>query len=166
MCLIGLVDPGLCSRIQVRVHRSFVIGIDRHSLQTQFPPSRIELGNAPQFQLPSLHRILIKAGARNPIATIAKTINGHSATTQKERFQSEFLGVGFLFIHFSQAFEDRHFTKRELLFDMPFTPFFQNGNENAQGVIAQHRAPGIRVDDLVSETATVQPSWFLLANAR
>jgi hypothetical protein len=45
--------------------------------------------------------------------TIATTINGHSATTQKERFQSEFSGVGFLFITLSQAFEDRHFTKRE-----------------------------------------------------
>ena len=45
-------------------------------------------------------------------------------------------------MHFSQAFQDGHFTKRELLFDMPLTPFFQNGNENAQGVIAQHRAPG------------------------
>ena len=85
----------------------------RHELQTQFPPSRIELWNAPQFQLPSLHRVLIKAGARNPIATIATTINGHSTTNQKEILQSEFLGVGFLFMHFSQAFEDRHFTKRE-----------------------------------------------------
>jgi hypothetical protein len=71
------------------------------------------LRNAPQFQLPSLHRVLIKAGARNPIATIATTINGHSTTNQKEILQSEFLGVGFLFMHFSQAFEDRHFTKRE-----------------------------------------------------
>src|SRR5258705_3020486 len=91
MCLIGLVDPGLCSQIEVRTHRSFVIGIDRHALQTQFPPSRIELRNAPQFQLPSLHSVLIKTGARNPIAT---TINGHSTTNQKEMFQSEFLGVG------------------------------------------------------------------------
>jgi hypothetical protein len=113
MCPIGLVEPGLCSRINVHAHRRFVIGIDRHALQTQFPPSRIELWNAPQFQLPSLHRVLIKAGARNPIATIATTINGHSTTNQKEILQSEFLGVGFLFMHFSQAFEDRHFTKRE-----------------------------------------------------
>ena len=110
MCLIGLVDPGLCGRIEVRAHRSFLNGIDRQALQTQFPPSRIELWNAPQFQLPSLHRVLIKAGARNPIAT---TINGHSTTNQKEILQSEFLGVGFLFMHFSQAFEDRHFTERE-----------------------------------------------------
>ena len=47
------------------------------------------------------------------MATIATTINGHSTTNQKEILQSEFLGVGFLFMHFSQAFEDRHFTKRE-----------------------------------------------------
>ena len=113
MCLISLVDTRLCGRIEVHAHRSFVIGMDRHALQTQFPPSRIELWNAPQFQLPSLHRVLIKAGARNPIATIATTINGHSTTNQKEILQSEFLGVGFLFMHFSQAFEDRHFTKRE-----------------------------------------------------
>jgi len=113
MCLIGLVDARLCGQIEVRTHRRFVIGIDRHALQTQFPPSRIELWNAPQFQLPSLHSVLIKAGARNPIATIATTINGHSTTNQKEILQSEFLGVGFLFMSFSQAFEDRHFTKRE-----------------------------------------------------
>ena len=114
MCLIGLVDSGLCGRIEVHAHRSFVFGIDRHALQTQFPPSRIELRNAPQFQLPSLHRVLIKAGARNPIATIATTINGHSATTQKERFQSGFSGVGFLFMPLSQAFEHRHFRKVEI----------------------------------------------------
>jgi hypothetical protein len=88
-----------------------LIGRERDELQTQFPPSRIELWNGPQFQLPSLHRVLIKAGARNPIATIATTINGHSTTNQKEILQSEFLGVGFLFMHFSQAFEDRHFRK-------------------------------------------------------
>jgi hypothetical protein len=114
MFLIVAIEPGLCGRINRNAHRSFVIGIDRHALQTQFPPSRIELWNAPQFQLPSLHRVLIKAGARNPIATIATTINGHSTTNQKEMFQSEFLGVGFLFMHFSQAFEDRHFRKREI----------------------------------------------------
>jgi hypothetical protein len=46
--------------------------------------------------------------------TIATTINGHSATTQKERFQSGFSGVGFLFMPLSQAFEDRHFTKPKM----------------------------------------------------
>ena len=45
--------------------------------------------------------------------TSATTINGQNAATQKERLQSGFSGVGFLFIPFSQAFEDRHFTKRE-----------------------------------------------------
>ena len=39
-------------------------------------------------------------------------------------------------------------------------------NTEAQGVIAQHRASGDPRNDLVSEPATVQPSWFLLANAR
>ena len=91
-----------------------LIARDRHALQTQFPPSRIELWNAPQFQLPSLHSVLIKAGARNPIATIATTINGHSTTNQKEILQSEFLGIRFLFMHFSQAFGDRHFRKFEI----------------------------------------------------
>src|SRR5258705_9332106 len=115
MCLIGLVDdPGLCGRIDFHAHRSFVIGIDRHALQTQFPPSAIELRNGPQFRLPSLHSVLITSAARNPIPTIATTINGHSTTNQKEMFQSEFLGVGFLFMHFSQAFEDRHFRKFEI----------------------------------------------------
>jgi hypothetical protein len=50
------------------------------------------------------------AAATNPIAT---PINGLSTANQKEMFQSEFSGVGFLFITLSQAFEDRHFTKRE-----------------------------------------------------
>jgi hypothetical protein len=95
MCLIVAIEPGLCGRINLHAHRSLVMGMDWHALQTQFPPSRIELWNAPQFQLPSLHRVLIKAGARNPIATIATTINGHSNTNQKEIFHSESLGVGF-----------------------------------------------------------------------
>jgi len=95
--------------------------------------------------------------------TIATTINGHSATTQKERFQSGFSGVGFLFMYSSQAFEDRHFTKRELLFDMPPRCFFQNGNENAQGAMLSTVRLAIRAIDLLSQTATVQPSWFLLA---
>ncbi len=110
----SLVVARLCGRIEVHAHRSFVIGMDRHALQTQFPPSAIELRNSPQFRLPSLHSVLIKAGARNPIATIATTINGHSITNQKEILQSEFLGVGFLFMHFSQVFEDRHFREREI----------------------------------------------------
>src|SRR5215831_9519987 len=114
MCLIGLVDPGLCGRIEVHADRSFVIGIDRHALQTQFPSSRIELWNGPQFGLLSLHNVLITSAARNPIATIATTINGHSATSQKEAFHSNFPEVGFLFMPLSQAFEDRHFTKREI----------------------------------------------------
>jgi hypothetical protein len=112
MCFIGLTDPGC--RIEVHAHRSFVIGMDRHALQTQFPPSTIELRNGPQLQLPSLHSVLITAAAANPIATIATQINGHSTTTQKEILQSEFFGVGFLFMPLSQAFEDRHFREREI----------------------------------------------------
>jgi hypothetical protein len=110
-----------------------LISRERHELQTQFPPSRIELWNASQFRLPSLHSVLIKAGARNPIARIATTINGHSATAQKEMFQSEFSGVGFLFMYSSQAFEDRHFTNVNCFPTSPPRRFFQNGNENAQG---------------------------------
>jgi hypothetical protein len=33
-------------------------------------------------------------------------------------FQSEFSEVGFLFMHFSQAFEDRHFRKVEMFLPM------------------------------------------------
>jgi len=113
--LIVAIEPGVCGRINVHAHRSLVTGMAWYELQTQFPPSRIELWNALQFQLPSLHSVLIKAGARNPIATIATTINGHSTTTQKEMFQSEFLGVGFLFMLFSQSFEDQHFRKFEIV---------------------------------------------------
>ena len=43
-------------------------------------------------------------------------INGQSTTTQKEILKYGFSGVGFLFMHFSQAFEDRHFTEREIFF--------------------------------------------------
>ena len=114
MFLIVAIEPNLCARININAHRSFVTGMAWYELQTQFPPSRIELWNAPQFRLPSLHSVLIRAGARNPIATIATTINGHSTTTQKEILRSEFLGVGFLFMHFSQAFEGRHFRKFEI----------------------------------------------------
>jgi hypothetical protein len=106
ICLIVAIEPGLCGRINVNAHRNFVNTSYRHDLQTQFPPSRIELWNAHQLRLPSLHSVLIKTGARNPIATIATTINGHSTTNQKEIFQSEFLGVDFLFMLFSQAFEN------------------------------------------------------------
>src|SRR4029077_849920 len=96
MCLIGLVDPGLCGRIEVHAHGSFVIGIDRHALQAQFPPSRIELRNGPQFRLPSFHSASITAAAANPSAT---PINGLSTANQKEMFQSELL-VEFVFMLF------------------------------------------------------------------
>src|SRR6266516_7314866 len=115
MCLIGLVDPGLCGRIEIHAHRSFVIGVDRHALQTQFPPSAIELRNGPQFWLPSFHSASTTAAAANPSAT---PINGLSTANQKEMFQSEFSGVGFLFMPLSQAFEDRHFTKFEIFLPM------------------------------------------------
>jgi len=49
--------------------------------------------------------------ARNPIATIARQINGQSAMSQKQLFRSEFLGLGFFFMPLSQAFEGAHFTK-------------------------------------------------------
>src|SRR4029077_13618908 len=101
------LTPRLCGRIEVHAHRSFVIGMDRHALQTQFPSSAIELRNGPQFRLPSLHSVSITAAATNPIAT---PINGLSTANQKEMFQSEFSGVGFLFMSFSQAFKDRHFS--------------------------------------------------------
>jgi hypothetical protein len=87
-----------------------LIGRKRHDLQTQFPPSAIELRDGPQLRLPSFHSASITAAAANPSAT---PINGLSTANQKEMFQSEFSGVGFLFITLSQAFEDRHFTKRE-----------------------------------------------------
>ena len=98
MCLIVAIEPGLCGRIEIHADRSFVIGMDRRALQTPFPPSRIELRNCPKFRLRSFHSVLITSAARNPMHTIATTINGHSATTQKERFQSGLSGVGFLFI--------------------------------------------------------------------
>ena len=89
--------------------------IDRHALQTQFPPSAIELRNGPQFWLPSFHSASTTAAAANPSAT---PINGLSTANQKEMFQSEFSGVGFLFMPLSQAFEDRHFRKFEIFLPM------------------------------------------------
>src|SRR6266513_6321429 len=96
MCLIGLVDPGLCGRIEVHAHRSFVIGIDRHALQTQFPTSGIELRGCDQLGWRSLHSVSITAAAANPIAT---PISGLNTANQKEMFQSELL-VGFVFMLF------------------------------------------------------------------
>jgi hypothetical protein len=94
-----------------------LIGGEWHALQTQFPTSRIELWNAPQFRLPSLHSVLITSAATNPIPTIATTINGQSTRSQKEAFQSNFSGVRFLFTLFSQAFGKRHFRKREIILE-------------------------------------------------
>jgi hypothetical protein len=108
MCLIGLVDPGLCARIEVDADCSFVVGIDRHALQAQFPPSRIELGNSSQFHFPSSHSVSTMAAATNPIAT---PIKGLSTANQKETFHSGFSGFEFLFMLFSQAPEGRNFTK-------------------------------------------------------
>src|SRR5882762_3304253 len=95
MCLIDLADPGLSGRIEFHVHRSFVIGIERHALQTQFPPSRIELRNGPQLYFPSSHNVSTMAAATNPIAT---PINGLSTANQKETFHCSFPGAGFLFM--------------------------------------------------------------------
>ena len=44
--------------------------------------------------------------------------NGLDTANQKETFQPEFSVVEFAFTLFSQAFEDRHFKKREISFDM------------------------------------------------
>jgi hypothetical protein len=84
------------------------MGMDRHALQTQFPPSGIELRNGPQFRLPSLHSVSITAAAANPSAT---PINGLSTANQKEMFQPESVAVEFVFTLYSQAFGDRHFGK-------------------------------------------------------
>jgi len=51
------------------------------------------------------------AAATNPIAM---PIKGLSTANQKETFQRESLVLGVLFMLFSQAFEDRHFRKREI----------------------------------------------------
>jgi len=48
---------------------------------------------------------------RQSQSKIATPINGLNAANQKERFQFEFSGVGFFFMHFSQAPEGRNFTK-------------------------------------------------------
>ena len=112
MCLIGLIDPGLCGGIELHAHRSFVIGIDRHALQTQFPSSAIELRNCSKRHFPSSHSVSMMAAATNPSAT---PINGLSTANQSEMRQPESLAFGFGFMLFFQAFEDRHFTKREIV---------------------------------------------------
>ena len=89
-----------------RAYRSLLTGRQRHEHQTQFPTSTIELRNGPKFRLPSFHSASITAAAANPSAT---PINGLRTANQKEMFQSEFSGVGFLFMLLSQAFKDRDF---------------------------------------------------------
>jgi hypothetical protein len=112
MCLIGLVDARLCGRIEVHAHRSFVIGIDRYALQTQFPPSGIELRNCPKLHFPSSHSVSTMAAATNPIAT---PIKGLSTANQKETFQSELL-VGFVFMLFFSSIRRSTFHKARNLF--------------------------------------------------
>jgi hypothetical protein len=107
MCPIGLVDPGLCGRIEVHADRSFVIGIDWHAFQTQFPPSRIELWNCPKLRFPSSHSVSTMAAATNPIAT---PINGLNTANQKEMFQSELL-VEFVFMLFISSVRRSTFHK-------------------------------------------------------
>jgi hypothetical protein len=43
--------------------------------------------------------------------------NGLEMANQKETFQPEPWAVGFVSMPFSQAFEDRHFTEREISFE-------------------------------------------------
>jgi hypothetical protein len=90
--------------------------MQRHALQTQFPPSAIELRDGPQFRLPSIHSASIEAAAANPSAT---PISGLSTPDQKEMFQSGFSGVEFVFMLFPQAGQHRYFTKREISSVMP-----------------------------------------------
>src|SRR4029077_7032962 len=108
MCLIGLVDSGLYSRINVHAHRSFVTGMDWHALQTQFPPSRIELRNCPKLHFPSSHSVSTMAAATNPIAT---PIKGLSTANQKQTFQADFSGVGFLFMSLFSSIRRSAFQK-------------------------------------------------------
>jgi Fusaric acid resistance protein-like len=97
MCLIGLVDPRLSGRIEVLAYRGFVVGIHRHALQTQFPPSRIELGNSSQFHFPSSHSVSTIAAATNPIAT---PIKGLSTATRKKCSKLSFQESVFSSCHF------------------------------------------------------------------
>jgi hypothetical protein len=43
--------------------------------------------------------------------------NGLDTANQKETSQPESWALGFVFMLFSQAFEDRHFTEREISFE-------------------------------------------------
>jgi len=61
----------------------------------------------------SNHRQRI-AAARMPSRTPS---NGLEMANQKETFQPEPWAVGFVSMPFSQAFEDRHFTEREISFE-------------------------------------------------
>jgi hypothetical protein len=46
-------------------------------------------------------------------------INGLETANQKEMSQPESWVAGFIFMLFSQAFEDRYFTQREISFVLP-----------------------------------------------
>src|SRR6266481_7101526 len=131
----SLVVARLCGRIEVHAHRSFVIGMDRHALQTQFPPSAIELRDGPQFRLPSFHSASITTAATNPIDT---PINGLRTANQKEMFQSEFSGVGFLFMPLFSSVRRSAFQQFEISLGCPQRGCF---NANRRTSALEHGPP-------------------------
>jgi hypothetical protein len=107
--------------------------------------------------------------------------NGLERANQNETFQPEPWALGFVFTLFSQAYDDRHFTNTRNSFRDALSaarrmrralqsPRSVEKSEQFellhQIVFEDEIHPLAIMRCFVTETATVQPSWFLLANAR
>jgi hypothetical protein len=113
MCLIGFVDPGLWTELKSMPIVIWLSGPAGTRSKRNFHRPESNCGMA----LNCGWRVFIVLQSRLQLqihqrqSKIATPINGLSTANQKEMFQSDFSGVGFLFMSFSQAFEDQHFRK-------------------------------------------------------
>jgi hypothetical protein len=110
MCLIGLVDPRLCGRIEVHADRSFVIGWTGTRSKRNFHRPQSNCGIA----LNSGCRVFIVLQPRRRLQLRAqRQSTGSVPQTRKKCSNLSFQESHFCSCYLSQAFEDRHFTKRE-----------------------------------------------------
>jgi len=104
MCLVISFTLGLCGRIEVHAIVVSVNEIDRHASKRNFHRPQSNCGMALNSGA-SFHSASTTATAANQAPRQSRA----QYPNQKEMFQSEFSGVGFLFMPLSQAFEDRTF---------------------------------------------------------
>src|SRR5215470_4163753 len=94
-------------RFERRARPVWFTNLERRVLQTQFPPSTVELWSCYKYGLRRPHRNASAANA-NPSAI---PINGLSAANQRETFQPRLSAVRFLFILLLQGFGGGHFRR-------------------------------------------------------